>query len=222
MEPPRDRKRRTSMRLHSVAVTVALLAVAACDSSGRAADDVDGARPIQYPTGSDDVLIQVGDYHFSWPDEFLTGPEVVVYGDGSAFAELRDPSPADASARRAVSGELGTATIQSLLRSAAAVPTDASVGLLAEDGVPTLLVVGDQRWEITDDADEVLIDLLSLVRNAIDDIPSSDWAPEQWTVRSPGTDCAMSDHPISPSFHSAPIYPHVVGTDPFADVDCAG
>lgn len=85
-----------SMRLRSVAVIVALLAVAACDSSDRAADDVDGATPIRYPTGSDDVLIQVGDYHFAWPDEFLTGPEIVVDGDGSAFAELRDPSPSSA------------------------------------------------------------------------------------------------------------------------------
>lgn len=204
------------MRLATVAVC--LVVTAACD--GSAGSTV--PTPIEYPAGPNDVLIQVGDYDFGFPDEFLIGPEIVVYGDGRAFADLRDPTSADASGRRPVTGELDDATIQSLLRAAADVPADAAVGEPAVDEFPTLLIAHDRQWALADSADGPATELLTEVRDAIDAMPTTEWEPEQWTVRSPGSDCTLSDAPLRPSYLSAPIYPHLVGTDPFADFDCAG
>ena len=50
-------------------------------------------------------MIQLGDYDFNGgPDVFVTGPEVVVYGDGSVYARLQAGVVAGAAQFRLVKG----------------------------------------------------------------------------------------------------------------------
>ena len=79
------------------------IAVTACSDASQSTASTVGTIP--HPSGASDVVIQLGDYDFNGgPDVFVTGPEVVVYGDGSVYARLQAGVVAGAAQFRLVKG----------------------------------------------------------------------------------------------------------------------
>ena len=97
------------------------------------------------------VVVQVGDYFCCNIDDFLFGPWLVVYADGSFYRE-RQIGVADGVAElETVTGQLDDAGFESITKAANALPGSRSVGTdqQASDGVPVVLSWATRRGRCT-------------------------------------------------------------------------
>ena len=105
---------------------ISLACVAGCSSGSSSSD-------VTVPTvAADAVLIQLGSYVVGGvPDEFVVGPEIVVYGDGSVYAELYVGVENGEASLRLVTGRLGESQLQDVFEAAASLPAPGVVGASA-------------------------------------------------------------------------------------------
>ena len=133
------------MRRLGAVAGVGLLLLSGCglfDETASLDTSIDPAEPL-------DVVVQVGDYFCCNIDDFLFGPWLVVYADGSFYRE-RQIGVADGVAElETVTGQLDDAGFESITEAANVLPGSRSVGTdqQASDGVPVVLVAGDATLE---------------------------------------------------------------------------
>jgi len=161
-------------------------------------------------TGVHEVLIQVGDYSIgAIPDEFVVGPELIVYGDGSVYVS-------SSSGTRA--GHLTESQLQELLRAGEAVPADAPVGDAAVDAVPLLVVSGTHFWEINDVGVQPLRAYVDDVRSTVAAAAKEPWTPARWIARPYGGPCEVAaGKPDLPTYYVAPVFPHLLDQYPLGE-----
>ncbi len=185
------------------AVVAGTLLVGAC---------TDAPKPAAIPhvTGVNEVLIQVGDYSIgAIPDEFVVGPELIVYGDGTAY--LSSPTGTR-------TGHLNESQLQELLRAGEAVPPDAPVGDAAVDAVPLLVVSGTHFWEINDLGVQPLMGYVDDVRSTVAAAAKEPWTPSRWILRPFGGPCTLVGvEPAGPDYFDAPVYPHLLDQYPLGE-----
>jgi len=186
-----------------VAAVVGLALVGACSDSA--------SKPaIDHVTGADEVLIQVGDYSIgAIPDEFVVGPELIVYGDGTVYTSSSEGTR---------TGRLTEAQLQRLLGDGEAMPVDAPVGTPTADAVPLLVVSGTHFWEIGDLSVQPLRGYVDGIRATVAAATTEPWTPSRWIVRPFGGPCAVvAVEPAEPDYYDAPVYPHLLDQYPLGD-----
>ncbi len=166
-----------------------------------------------------DAVLQIGDYHIGGnPDEFVTGPEVVVYGDGTAYAELLDGVTHGVVTAHLVTGHMSEDQIQQLLGAADKLPSTSPIGVAAVDQDPLLLVSGAHRWEVNDRAVEPFATYVASVRASVRQLAHQEWIPTRWIVRPfEGLHCAVVAQNQTPGLYNAPVYPHMLDHYPVGD-----
>lgn len=179
---------------------------------------------IAHASGEKDVIVQLGRYDLgnSVPDNLVNGPEVIVYGDGTAIALIRAVENGSVH-RRWVRAGLTEDDLQSLLRAAAELPADPPTVDLAVDDIPTLLVVGARSWDTSpaqyasNDPFRLLIVQLqaTIGANIVDD-----WTPTAWIERPFGATCTVTATLDIEPWYAAPVYPHLVDEYPLGPVSC--
>jgi hypothetical protein len=196
-----------------------LIAASACSDSGMSSAST--ADTIPHPTGASDVVIQLGDYDFNGgPDVFVTGPELVVYGDGSVYTRFYDVV-AGVAKFRVVKGRLSEPAVQDLLRRAAALPATTPVGDAVIDAGPLPLVVVGDRWEINDLSVNPFASFIEYLRATTRAAAVVAWSPTRWIIRPFGaTTCSVAEQPSGDDPYQAPVYPHVVATYPLGTFTC--
>lgn len=213
---------------------VALAATAALLMAACASGDEDVAR-IEHADGSRDVVVQVGDYlPIGYPDEFVLGPQVVIYGDGSAFVDVFEPTDGGLVALRQYEAQLNEDQIQQILRDASDLPATSVVsrGSAPVDGVVSRLRVNGQVWTIhrydvlsgivpdLEDYDEgarasvaegvPFAEFVAAVRDVIREGETGPWNPILWVEREFSDElCSVVSSSDPLSGYSAPIFPHL-------------
>ncbi len=177
---------------------------------------------VSHSTGPNDVVLQVGDYHLGWgPDMGVTGPEIVLYGDGSLYAELFDGVRDNQAVRSRVQAKLSESQVQTLLRPGEEVPVDPTMNTMAVDTFPILVVSASHRWEVNDPQAEPFVTYLTNLRNMVRSYANEGWVPERWVVRVyPSPTCTVTDAPSTDSSYDAPVYPGLLDQFPIGNVDC--
>ena len=191
-----------------VAVVVGIAVVSACSHT---------APPpkIDHVKGADEVLIQVGDYMLGQNiDGFVWAPQLIVYGDGSVYAET---------ANGLMTGSLTESQVQRLLRDGAAVPSDAPVGTVAVDASPLLVISGTHFWEIGDLRVQPLMGYVEEIHSVVSAAATQRWTPTRWILRPYDGPCTVvADEPDSPDYYDAPVYPHLLDEYPLGECPPAG
>ena len=215
----------------TVAALLFLSVPAACTSNpsgdpattGSAAETSAPLQVIAYDNTSSQVLVQIGNYEFGNNlDQFVFGPRLVIYGDGSAFAEVDgDGVRNGATVFRPIESRVSEAEIQSLLLAASQLPDVATAGVAPEDGLPLLLAVNGQSWEILDFDVEPFNGYVDSVTAVVTASEVGMWTPPAWIQRiPPAPDCESVVEPEGAPYYSAPVYPHLVNTYPLGRFEC--
>lgn len=221
LEPSGQRTRQVGVRLATGCLTALVVLLGACDgrsdtASSSRAPSVASAEPA-------DVVVQLGDYHLGViPDMFVTGPELIIYGDGTTYAEFYDGADSDGHAQfRLVTGHVDDATLHDLVTTAGALPSVTPVGEAPVDGFPLLLVVGEHRWYINDLAAEPFASFLAELRATVDSDATEEWHPTRWIDRPYGINtCTVIDQPGDDPLYDAPVYPHLIDEYPLGETPC--
>lgn len=219
------------MRPRTVAALFLLSVPAACTSAPSGAPATTGSATetsaplplIAYDNTSSQVLVQIGDYEFGNNlDQFVFGPRLVIYGDGSAFAEVDgDGVRNGAPVLRPIESRVSDAEIQSLLLAASKLPDVASAGEAPVDGLPLLLAVNGQAWDILDFEVEPFNSYVDSVTAVVIESEVGSWNPPAWVQRiPPAADCVSVDEPEGAPYYSAPVYPHLANTYPLGRFAC--
>ena len=181
------------------------------------------SRPtVNHSTGANDVVLQIGEYHLGVsPDEFVFGPEIVLYGDGHIYAELsdgvRDGEP-QSSLRQA---HLTEEQMQTLLRPGETLPGSPTMNPLPIDAFPTLIVTASHRWEANDPQQEPFGSYLSELRKDVRSMATAPWTPTRWIIRPyPSPTCTVTETPAEHSYYDAPVFPGELARYPLGQVDC--
>lgn len=193
-------------RLVGVALLVAVACVAGCSSGSSSSPDV------TVPTfAADEVLIQLGSYDIGGiPDEFVLGPEIVVYGDGTVYSELYVGVENGEAVYRLVTGQLSESQLQDVFESAAAFPPAGEVGeVLAVDGRPLMLRVGEQEWAINDLGVQPVRQFIDELRALVGEEVTEPWLPERWIVQQFEDPCEVVEENPQAGPYDAPVYPHL-------------
>ena len=206
------------MRWLGAVAGVGLLLLSGCglfDETASLDTSIDPAEPL-------DVVVQVGDYFCCNIDDFLFGPWLVVYADGSFYRE-RQIGVADGVAElETVTGQLDDAGFESITEAADALPDSRSVGpdQQATDGVPLMLFAGDATWTLHT-LDDPYWAFIREVEEVLDGYENRAWTPTAWIEHARGDDtCVVSAVQIQPDSAGAPIYPHVVDEYPLGPIGC--
>ncbi|MEN9644892.1 MAG: hypothetical protein RL238_1561 [Actinomycetota bacterium] len=167
--------------------------------------------------------MQLGDYHLgAVPDMFVTGPELIVYSDGTVVGDLYEGISDGLPQFRLAAGTIPDDAMQELIDAASELPPTSPIGEAATDGFPLLLVVGDQRWEINDSTIEPFGSFLAQLRSAADTAATDAWEPSRWVVRPFGSVvCTATDRPGGDPLYDAPVYPHFLDEFPLGETSCA-
>ena len=198
----------------------ALMTITGCSGLGTGTSSA--AETISHPAGTSAIVIQFGDYDFyGGPDVFVTGPELVVYGDGRVYAELHDGVVAGVARSRLVKGKLDESIIQDLLRRANVLPEATPVGTAAIDAGPLVLIVAGRRWDINDVAVNVFASYVEYLRAAVTAGAVEAWQPTRWITRPLGAKtCSVVEQPSRNGPYEAPVYPHAVSAYPLGTFAC--
>lgn len=198
-----------------------VLLLCACDASPYST--APSSAPGVQSTGPSDVVVQLGDYHLGVvPDMYVTGPELVVYGDGTTFAELYEGVSDGRAQFRLATGLVPSEALQDLLDTANTLPPATPIGEPAVDAFPLLLVVGGHRWEINDQNAEPFASFLAELRTAVDAGATNHWQPTRWIERPYGANtCTVIDQPGIDPLYDAPVYPHLLDKYPLGDTACS-
>ncbi|MDP2292534.1 MAG: hypothetical protein Q8M22_15190 [Actinomycetota bacterium] len=163
----------------------------------------------------DAVLMQLGSYEIGGvPDEFVVGPQIVVYGDGSVFAELDDGAVDGGVSTRLVTGHLDESQLIEVFEAAEALPAEDVVGQLLLDGVPLVLVVGRRQWEVGDRGIEPYREFIDELTDLVDAAAIDVWTPARWILQPYGAPCAVVPDNPDAGPYDAPVYPHVLDEYP--------
>ena len=189
------------------------------------ADERDTVELDGLAEGADDVFVQIGQYELGNNiDEFVWGPLLVAYRDGSAFAEVDETVIDGVAERRPIEALLDPAQIDSIRQAADALPDDTEIGLdqRAEDAIPRMLIVDDQTWLIHDLSAEPFRSFMESVTEAVEATEVDQWTPQRWVERDRSTgQCSVTQAPSGPSYDNAPVYPHLLDQYPLGDFDCS-
>lgn len=196
-----------------------LLVLCACDDSSGSI-----ASPRLTSSSADPaaVLVQLGDYHLgAVPDMYVTGPELVIYGDGTTFAELYAGASEGRAQFRLATGNVPSAALQDLLATANTLPSATPIGEAAVDAFPLVLIVGEHRWEINDLDVQPFASFLADLRATVDAAATEPWQPSRWIDRPYESDtCTVIDRPGDDSLYDAPVYPHLLDEYPLGATAC--
>lgn len=196
-----------------VAAFAVLSIVAACngDKVGSTASSTQ-AVTASHLDGPLDVAVQLGGYQLGDNiDGFVWGPEIVVYGDGSVFAELSAGIRDGVAIHRLVEGQMGQKDLQRLRDQAALLPSASPVGMAAVDASPLVLAVGSQTWQINDLTVEPFAAYVDELRSTVEARATESWQPTRWVQRPAGeAACTAVDRSTTEPFFDAPVYPHVL------------
>lgn len=183
---------------------VAVFSLAGC-SSGSSSSDV-----TVPDVAADGVLIQLGSYDVGGvPDEFVLGPGIVVFGDGSVYAELYVGVDNGEAVLRLVTGRLTESQLQDVFEAAASLPAPGVVGEQATDGAPLLLRVGSQEWAINDVSVQPYREFIDELVALVEDEVTEPWEPDRWIVKPFGEPCKVVDENPQQGPYDAPVYPHL-------------
>ncbi|MEQ1699254.1 MAG: hypothetical protein ABMA25_04045 [Ilumatobacteraceae bacterium] len=218
MAPAVGRRRQPGRLLMVAAVSFGWLT--SCDSGSKG--DSTTTVFIEHATNPNTIVVRIGDYRPSGPEQAVLGPTLVVYGDGTLYLE----TPRTQTQLPAFfTGVLPEASLQLLLRAAAEYEMTPRQTDIPADAVSTILVVGDLRWSRfvgIDDSDPAFDELLQLVRTTAQAAATTPWVPQRWIVRNEQGDCTVADAPAVSDFDDAPIYPHALDTYPLGrTMSCA-
>ena len=177
---------------------------------------------IPHRNGAADVVLQIGDYNLgAQPDMFVTGPEIVLYGDGSLYAELFDGTQGDQPQWSRMQAQLSESQVQTLLRMGEKLPIDATTQPTGPDSLPTLIVSATHSWEVNDPEAEPFATYLADLRNTVRSMATEEWSPGRWIVRVfPSPTCTVANIPASQSYFDAPVYPGLLSRFPLGVIDC--
>jgi hypothetical protein len=167
-------------------------------------------------------VLQVGEYQLGWgPDVTVIGPEIILYGDGSLYAELFDGVRAGQASWSLLQAKLSSEQVQALLLPGEGLPVDPPMPPLAADGLPLQIVSAAHRWDVNDPEAEPFVGYLTKVRNMVRSYATEKWVPERWLVRVyPSPTCTVANAPSSEPSYSAPVYPRLLDRFPLGTVDC--
>ncbi len=209
------------MHLAPLACALAVLS-AACTSHESAPTAT--ARNITHREGASEVVIQLDDYLFGGvPDEFTVGPELIVYGDGSVYAELPAGVKNQSPTFRLVTGHMDETDVQRFLLRAESLPTASPVGQGVPDAIARPLIIGTHRWEINDESMEPFGTYLRDLRSAVEKVATAEWHPARWIDRPyPSSTCSVVEQSATEPWYNAPVYPHVVDRYPIGQFTCFG
>ncbi len=187
-------------------------------------DERDTVEPDDLAGAAHDVFVQIGQYELGNNiDEFVWGPLLVAYRDGSAFAEVDETVVDGVAERRPIEAKLDPVQIDAIRRAADALPDGVEIGLdqRPEDGIPRMLIVDDQTWLIHDFSAEPFRSFMESVTEAVEATEVDQWTPQRWVQRDRSTgQCSVTSAPSGPSYDNAPVYPHLIGEYPLGDFDC--
>jgi hypothetical protein len=213
-----------------VLLTVLALGASGCASSDQSApprpstaSPSSSPASVPHSTGSADVIFQIGDYHVGWgPSMSVTGPEIVVYGDGAVFANLSDGAINQQPTYSLIEARMSEQQMQDLLAAGNALPVSSTQNSLPVDTFPTVLVAGSHRWEINDPTVEPYAAYLTELRAITRSLATSLWQPSRWIVRPSGAaHCNVVAEESGDQSYEAPVYPHLLDTYPIGEFDCA-
>lgn len=219
---PADRQRSRNV-MHLVPFACALVVLSAACTSQTSAP-IPTPRRITHQLGASDVVIQLNDYLFGGvPDEFLVGPELIVYGDGSVYAELPDGVKNQSATLRLVTGHLDETEVQRFLLRADSLPTDAPVGQAVADAIARPLIIGTHQWEINDESIEPFGTYLRDLQSAVEKVATTEWSPARWIDRPyPSSTCSVVERSTTEPWYNAPVYPHLLDHYPLGQFTCFG
>ena len=177
---------------------------------------------VPHSSGVNDVVLQVGNYQLGGdPGRAVTGPEIVLYGDGSLYAELFDGVHDGQATWSRVHGKLSETQVQSLLAPGEGLAADPPMNTLDADGWPTQIVSAAHRWLVNDFGEEPFVGYLTKVRTMVRSYATEEWVPERWVVRvADSPTCTVTNAPSSESSYDAPVYPGVLDYFQLGTVDC--
>jgi hypothetical protein len=177
---------------------------------------------IAHSTSALDVVLQIGDYHLGWgPDMSVTGPEVVLYGDGSLYAELFDGVHDGQPLWSRLQAKLTETQVQALLAPGEHLPIDPTMNTIAADTFPTLIVSGTHRWEINDPQAEPFASYLGNLTDTVNSFATQTWVPDRWIVRPfSSPTCTVTSSPSRDTFYDAPVYPGLLDHFTLGAVEC--
>ena len=166
------------------------------------------------PVTVDDIVVQLGAYNLGDNiDGFVFGPLVVVYDDGRFAAQLTTEVGL---VEGYACGRLTPSELDALVDAA---PTEPSGPIdPVEDGTPTLLVVDDRHWGLSDAGREPFAGFIGRVDDLVRAV-GREWPPSRFVTvaevysvqREPGERAGVA----------APLFPHLDGLDaPDADMAC--
>ncbi len=196
---------------------VGLVLLAACTDPGLPEAD-DGAE-IKIAV---EVLFQFGTYNIGDNiDRFVTGPAMVIYGDGTTYSQFPRGNGDDPSSFLRI-GQLDDDKLRDLVGAARDLPDDVSGRLCAEDEFQNVLVVESRTWSACGmlDADH-LGPFIDAVRAEFERTDSGPWTPASWIQLDPVSgECSVVESPTVPSYQATPVYPGATNDHPLGPIEC--
>jgi hypothetical protein len=177
---------------------------------------------ISHSSATFDVVLQVGSYHLGWgPDMSVSGPQIVLYGDGSLYAELFDGVQNGEPHWSRLQAKLSEDQIQTLLRPGEDLPIDPPMNTIAVDSFPIVIVSGSHRWDVNDPEDAPFASYLADLTGSVRAMATEPWVPDRWIVR-PFQDptCTVTNAPSNDTYYDAPVYPGARDQFPLGTIDC--
>ena len=158
---------------------------------------------------------------------FVTGPQIVIYRDGTVFAQIQEDRVADGRVPYHMAmGRLSKSQLSILATDASALPSRTSVSGPV-DALADQLTFGGQTWEVptweTEDPTlEPLLSFVGALRETVHSVAITECVPERWIVRPYGEpSCTVAARPMQPlDYYEAAVYPHLLDRFPIGPFDC--
>ncbi len=206
--------------IRAVLVTTAVAITAACSAS-ESIPATDDPSSIEIAAGPDDVVLQLGSYDVGENiDQFVSGPDLVIYGDGAVYRDTIRLAP-DAP-NRFQRGVLAERRVLDIVAAARELPDVVDGDDCAVDEFEAELRIEGRTWSacgLLDAADfGAFLDAVRLDVHSTDLTP---WEPSALVQLDPvTTTCAVVASSTLPASQTAAVYPHATDEYPPGEFPC--
>lgn len=210
-----------SRRVAGVTSVVAALAATAACSASEGIPVAEDPSSVEITAGPDGVVLVLGSYNIGENiDEFVSGPDLTIYGDGSVY---RDTARLDGGApTRFQRGEISERRLTDIVAASRELPAVPEVVGCGDDEGPTLLVIETRTWSDCGLSDAP--DFRTFLKSVHDEMNSLDmttWVPSAIVEHQPlGGPCAVVESSGLPLYQTAPVYPHAADRFPLGTFEC--
>lgn len=204
-----------------VTAVVAVLAATAACSAREGIPAADDPSSVENTAGPDDVVLVLGSYNIGENiDEFVSGPDLTIYGDGSVYRDTARLG--EGATTRFQRGEISERRLTEIVAASRDLPAVAEAVDCGDDEEPTLLAIENRSWSECGLADAPEFGtFLESVHDEMNALDMATWVPSAIVEHQPlGGSCAVVEVSGLPLYQTAPVYSHAADRFPLGTFEC--